>query len=280
MQDGESANDHISQGGWYSSEVMAYAIRSFANLFEEGASFEYGMSMASESAVDMLCRGNDDYVGALVSDPGSHWMAVRRVGRRLYFIDSLESTVRRFTRADVEALHARFPHMYPVFRGHVAPAIPDAADPFTVDDPDDAERAKIDASRKLMPRKRQGPSPAPARSAAVTRTRIVAKTRPATNDVMEKECDVCRRERKSKALVANDRDDPRFADAKFVGAMAVFPNNDIKYDANKQRARRYAERYGLEIAYSPAQDVPSAAAMREAPSISSRKLQWLQRHDR
>ena len=51
----------------------------------------------------------------------------------------------------------------------------------------------------------------------------------------------CRRERASKARVASGMDDPRFHEAKFVEAPAIFANNDVKYENNKNRSRLFAE---------------------------------------
>ena len=97
---------------------------------------------------------------------------------------------------------------------------------------------------------------------------------------MEEECEVCRQERRSKALAALGPDDLRFREEKFVRAIAIFSNNDIKYDMNKTRAALHAESNRLEVVYSVAQDDPSAAAKRECPTIAARKREWLQRHDR
>ena len=47
---------------------------------------------------------------------------------------------------------------------------------------------------------------------------------------------MCRSERASKARVATDAGDPRFAARKFVSAPAIFANNDVKYDTNKMRS--------------------------------------------
>ena len=44
----------------------------------------------------------------------------------------------------------------------------------------------------------------------------------------------------SKCLVATNDNDARFQEEKFQRAIAIFANNDVKYDTNKQRAKRYA----------------------------------------
>ena len=89
--------------------------------------------------------------------------------------------------------------------------------------------------------------------------------------IRQQECDVCRRERASKARVARDKDDPRFQEAKFVDAPAIFDNNDVKYEANKKRSRSFAEHHGCAMLYVPAKDTPSAEALRDRPRIVEEK---------
>ena len=48
----------------------------------------------------------------------------------------------------------------------------------------------------------------------------------------KQECDVCQSERKSKHRVINNADDKRHLEEHFLCAPAIFPNNDIKYDAS------------------------------------------------
>ena len=50
-----------------------------------------------------------------------------------------------------------------------------------------------------------------------------------------------------------------------------FPNNDVKYDANKQRARLYAQGSGKRITWVQAKDEPSAAALQERPNLTVEK---------
>ena len=98
--------------------------------------------------------------------------------------------------------------------------------------------------------------------------------------IMQNECAECKRQRKSKQRVASGRKDARFTEAKFAAAHAVFPNSDIKYDANKKRSLLYAQSKGEAVTYSQAKDTPSQDALREKPGIAAEKLKWLQRHDR
>ena len=63
-------------------------------------------------------------------------------------------------------------------------------------------------------------------------------------------------------------------------APAIFANNDVKYDANKTRARSFAARTGSLITYAVAKYTPSEDTLREKPGIAADKVKWLQRHDR
>ena len=78
--------------------------------------------------------------------------------------------------------------------------------------------------------------------------------------IMQNECAECKRQRKSKQRVASGTKDARFTEAKFTAAHAVFPNNDIKYDANKKRSLLYAQSKGEAVTYSQAKDTPSQDA--------------------
>ena len=75
-------------------------------------------------------------------------------------------------------------------------------------------------------------------------------------------------------------DDGRLQEPTFVNAPAIFPNNDIKFFVNKQRARIFAVTTGQLITWSQAQDNPSSAVLSDNPDVGRAKLQWLQRHDR
>ena len=50
------------------------------------------------------------------------------------------------------------------------------------------------------------------------------------------ECDICKTERRRRKLVVTDAEDSRQKTHVFINAPAIFPNNDIKYDANKKRS--------------------------------------------
>ena len=94
------------------------------------------------------------------------------------------------------------------------------------------------------------------------------------------ECEMCKSERLSKALVAKGGHDERFRSEQFLSCPAVFANNDVKYEANKLRAKLFAAENGKSITYCPAKDSPSVEALRERPDLPAHKVYWLQRHDR
>ena len=96
----------------------------------------------------------------------------------------------------------------------------------------------------------------------------------------ERTCQLCAETRKRRERVAQDAADPRFTEAKFVDAPAIFPNNDIKYDVNKQRARQYAAAHGLGVTWVQAQDKPLPKTLQEKPDLVLHKMSWLSRHDR
>jgi hypothetical protein len=62
--------------------------------------------------------------------------------------------------------------------------------------------------------------------------------------------------------------------------VAIFANNDVKYDTNKNRAQKYANEMNAAVTFAQAKDTPSLEALREKPGLVAEKLSWLQRHDR
>jgi len=96
----------------------------------------------------------------------------------------------------------------------------------------------------------------------------------------ELECQICSEARKLRERVAKNAADVRFLEKKFVNAPAIFPNNDIKYDVNKQRARCYAAKHRLGITWAQAKDKPLPKTLQERPDLVLQKKSWLSRHDR
>ena len=96
----------------------------------------------------------------------------------------------------------------------------------------------------------------------------------------ERGCRMCATSREKRHRVADNAEDLRFNEQKFVDAPAIFPNNDIKYDVNKQRARRYAATHRLGVTWVQAKDKPQPKILQERPDLLLQKTSWLSRHDR
>ena len=67
--------------------------------------------------------------------------------------------------------------------------------------------------------------------------------------IADLECEECKRERKAKTLVAHGPNDVRYRAEAFQRGIAIFPNNDVKYDNNKIRAHTYASDTDKQITY-------------------------------
>ena len=96
-------------------------------------------------------------------------------------------------------------------------------------------------------------------------------------EIRQRECVTCRKERASRHLVAC-ANDPRFYQD-FAEATAIFATSDIKYHVNKRRAVRWAIEQKQMPHIAVARDVASATVLQDKPDLATEKLQWLQRHD-
>ena len=94
------------------------------------------------------------------------------------------------------------------------------------------------------------------------------------------ECSKCKKERRSRSLVASSPDDDRFTQKQILLAPAFFANNDLKFGCNQIRAHTYGTRTQHGIVYSVAKDTASAEAFAAKSDIISDKKNWLQQHDR
>ena len=105
--------------------------------------------------------------------------------------------------------------------------------------------------------------------------RIPWKTRQAM------ECEICAQERKSKRRVLTTEEfQQTFAQKSMINVICAVPNNDVRYEINKHRATLFAQLNNKQLLWCPAKDKVSLDALRDDPSLPSRKLEWLQRHDR
>ena len=117
------------------------------------------------------------------------------------------------------------------------------------------------------------------------RCQEISESKASWKDILnvERRCQICAQSRKERQRVAADAQDKRFTDpddTRFVDAPAIFPNNDIKYDVNKQRARQYAASHKLGTTWTQAKDKPLPQTLQEKPDLVLQKLSWLSRHDR
>lgn len=101
-----------------------------------------------------------------------------------------------------------------------------------------------------------------------------------TKDIQLHECQTCRDERKEKCRVITSFDDARLKEEKFINAPAIFPNNDIKCEIAKKRARIFAAESQQAITWSKAHDSGNSAVLSENPDVTHAKLEWLKRHDK
>ena len=85
------------------------------------------------------------------------------------------------------------------------------------------------------------------------------------DNIQDKECDVCKKERAEKKLVLTDPNDPRVRLERFMSAPAIFPNNDIKFEVTKARARIFATEKGQSVTWSQAKDHPNSVVLSEKP---------------
>ena len=72
----------------------------------------------------------------------------------------------------------------------------------------------------------------------------------------------------------------QLSSAEFENVPCAVPNNDMRYEINKQRARLYAARHHYQLVWCPARDRVRLEALREDPSLVLKKQEWLRRHDR
>ena len=98
--------------------------------------------------------------------------------------------------------------------------------------------------------------------------------------ILAHECGACRRERRSKQLVATGAGDVRFTQTRFREAKSIFPNNAVKYDVNKRRAQEYAMTSGEGIVWARARDKPCQRVLQGRVHVERDKRRWLTWHDK
>ena len=94
------------------------------------------------------------------------------------------------------------------------------------------------------------------------------------------ECEECREERSRRILVATARKDEPFKQERFRRATVIFPNNSVKYDVNKQRAKEFAAETGQGITWACAHDSPCQRVIQGRRHLKKDKRRWLTWHDK
>ena len=70
-----------------------------------------------------------------------------------------------------------------------------------------------------------------------------------SSHIQDKECEICKQDRRSKVLVSNGYEDKSFKSEGFLCAPAVFANNDLKYESNTLRAKLYVDKHCEAVTY-------------------------------
>ena len=98
--------------------------------------------------------------------------------------------------------------------------------------------------------------------------------------IIQQECQTCRQERKLRGRVLSKNQLQSLMSVDFESIPCAVPNNDMRYEINKQRAVLYATRHNYQLVWCPARDRVLLEALREDPSLVLKKKDWLRRHDR
>ena len=106
---------------------------------------------------------------------------------------------------------------------------------------------------------------------------LQAQTTP--EEILHQECETCRNERLSRALVIHSPNDIRLQ-GHFAQAVCIFSTNALKYHVNKLRAQQFAALRSRALYYAVASDRISSRALQAKPDLQQDKLSWLKRHDK
>ena len=93
-------------------------------------------------------------------------------------------------------------------------------------------------------------------------------------------CTLSAKERASRKRVIDSPMDPRLQEAKFREAPVIVPNNDARYQINKDKARAYSQATGAPLKWSVASDKASTEALQAQDCSKEAKRKWLRYHDR
>ena len=100
---GDVIEDHVRDGGWYSSEVLATALRTTA--MQKYDRIRWQMSLAPARHLADLAAA----LGAIQNRSNTHWIALRCYSGHLYELDSLQLTPRHVPHQSVPQLLAEHP---------------------------------------------------------------------------------------------------------------------------------------------------------------------------
>jgi hypothetical protein len=107
----EHRRDHASPGGWYSSEVLAFAVRAtdMTHLNRQ----VYNMQLTPLEVHPELIH---HCAGAIVNKANEHWVALRSHGDVIWLHDSMESAPTALTYEEYIAFVTEFTDAYPIMR--------------------------------------------------------------------------------------------------------------------------------------------------------------------
>ena len=94
------------------------------------------------------------------------------------------------------------------------------------------------------------------------------------------ECEVWKAEREKRMLVATSPEDARFREEKFVEAVAIYANQDIRCHVGKQRAVQWAREHGEQLLWVAARDRPCHGGEQRRPYTVEDKIRWLGYHEK
>jgi hypothetical protein len=105
----EKRSDHESPGGWYSSEVLAYAVRSTPMRYSGRQEFEMRLEpLGRNPSFIHRCKG------AVVNKVNQHWVALRSILGRIWLCDSLAPEPKELPVTAYLNFIAEFPDAFPI----------------------------------------------------------------------------------------------------------------------------------------------------------------------
>ena len=105
----ESVDMHAAPGGWYSSEVLAYAVRSTSLHRHERIEYELSLTPLFEDPSYL-----HHAVGAVTNVDNRHWVALRSIDGQIWCLDSLKDAPRVLTPEAYLAFVRRHRSSFPI----------------------------------------------------------------------------------------------------------------------------------------------------------------------